>query len=386
MGSAYLTFILGKWIAGKCGKDGVSKLWEHQRHISPVWLTVFIIVLCLLGAATLALDSLAFVYLDLATKQVIDSVFPVMVQITAPVLGYLLDQCRPIDYIVFTDDEVEEVRRRPKFRVIQTVQAVFVLLMVISSVFVVWVTPSVSWTGVIINSITLVTSALGLVVLETILKWRAYSKFGLMVVTIMPEIVVLMGVSIYLGEAYPERVYIVHAICVGLVEVVLKVLAFYLLRAAGSVELSVTGVVVFVIVVALDTFWTGKAGPMRIGGLIATTVFLIGYTSMGYLWRRKELQLQTAQVSREKVGQGNQGLPFDFIENGSSSSDEFRLPTRYEMAGIVPSRRSFTDEDPLGVGEFFRKPRERRASVADLSISGDTEYSESSGGARTGSA
>lgn len=329
MGIAYLVFAAGKSVT----KTGVAPLFDHQRHIAPCWLATFIAVLCLLGAATLVLDTLAFVYLDLATKQVIDSAGPVAVLVTAPVLSRLLENCQPVNYIIFDDDDLEDIRHKPRWRLVQWIQVFCVCAMVVASVFVVWVTPNVSFTGVAINAITLVTSSVALVMLETILKWGAYSKFGLMVVTILPEIAVLGVVSAALGEDYPSRLFVLYAAAVGLVEVALKVVAFYLLRAAGSVELSVSGVMVFAIVVTLDTVRTGKAGAMRVAGLVATGVFLAGYTIMGYAWRRKELQIRPGRVSGPEVGDG-EGLPFD-----DTSSSLEGLGSRAEMAGFVPSGR-----------------------------------------------
>lgn len=357
MGVMFLIFIIGKSLTA----EGVTPLFAHDRYISPWWLTVFITLLCVFGAVTLALDTMAFVYLDLATKQVIDSMSPVAVWAVGFPLMALLNRCRPQMYIVFNvDDDLETERRGRGWRKTKLAQVVFMFLMVVSSVFVVWVTPSVSFTGVVINGSTLFTSAVGIIVLETLLKWRAYSKFGLMVVTILPEIMVLTAMSIALGEKLPGYIYVAHAAGVAAVEVVLKVVAFYLLRVTSSVELTVAGVMVFVIVVTLDTLKTGKAGTMRVVGLSCTGLFLGLYTLMGYMWRRREMRIQVLQQLGKELGECGEGLPFD-------SSDDIDLSGRHGDLG--------PDFD-LGLGQVFRKTLERRVSVGNLSSSGYTEYSE----------
>lgn len=359
MGVMFMVFIAGKSVTAQ----GVTRLFAHDRYINTWWLSVFIALLCLFGAVTLALDTMAFVYLDLATKQVIDSMSPVAVWAVGFPLMALLDRCRPQMYITFNvDDELETERRGRGWKKTKLAQVVFMFLMVISSVFVVWVTPSVSFKGVVINGSTLLTSAIGIIILETLLKWGAYSKFGLMVVTILPEIMVLTAMSIALGEKLPGYIYVAHAAGVAGVELVLKVVAFYLLRVTSSVELTVAGVMVFVIVVTLDTLRTGKAGTMRVVGLCCTGLFLGLYTLMGYKWRRREMRIQMQQrQSRKELGEGDDALPFD-------SSDGPGLSVRN---GI-----DLGQDFDFGLGKVLGQPLDGGVAVSELSGSGYTEYSE----------
>lgn len=366
MGLMFLVFIVGKSLTAR----GLTPLFAHERYISPCWLVVFIGMLCVFGALTLALDTMAFVYLDLATKQVIDSMSPVAVWAIGIPLMALLNRFKPEMYFTFkARDELETERRGKGWKGVKLAQIMFMFLMVLSSVFVVWVTPSVSFTGVIINGSTLITSAVGVIIIETLLKWRAYSKFGLMIVTILPEIIVLTGISVALGEKLPGYIYIVHAAGVAVVELVLKVVAFYLLKVTSSVELTVAGVMVFVIVVTGDTIKTGKAGTMRVAGLCCTGLFLALYTLMGYMFRRREMRLGMRPASGEQLGHGGETLPFDAV---SSDSTEIGIPSRWEEAGFG----HIGHDVDISLGHVLRKPRDRSVSVGDLSSSGNTEYSE----------
>lgn len=371
-GVLFLIFIAYKSSAGKWfNKEGLAPLFEHANHINRFVLGFFIALLCVLGAVTLALDSIAFIYLDLSTKQVIDSMSPAVMLVVSAIMIGILDMCKPVRYSQMSRQHEAVTERRVKNTLMTSLRALLITLMVVSSVWVVWATPEVSVLGVTVNSITLVTSAVGSVLLETILKWKAYSDFGLMLWTIAPEIAVLSAISWQLKEPFPTNIYILHAGIVAVVETGIKVLAFYLLRRTSAVDLSVSGVLVFAIVVAGDTVRSGKASTMRICALVATFVFFTTYSMLAYYGRKRELRLKeksidrTGGVDRLERLDPVLGIP---IWDGEFHNGLFGLTGLhgYESSfGVAPSRPLTPDKDLVGTREVSLELDEYSFSVDD---------------------
>ena len=286
-GSFYLAFMVYRYFT----KPGLDPLFDHNNHITRTSRWSLIGTLCIMGAATLALDTIAFIYLDLATKQVIDSTGTLFVFVISLILDGLLDYCKPVRYgrTGITLSSMHE--RKINNKALESFKVLFIVLMVVSSVCVVWSTPDVSFFGVTVNAITLITSAIGLIVTETLLKWDAVSKFGLMVYTIIPEIFVLSVVSWLLKEKWPTQLYVLHAGVVSVVETGLKILAFYLLKETSSVDLSVSGVLVFAIVVTGDILRQGGSTTLRLAAVSCTGVFFAAYSFLMYYGRKREVLL-----------------------------------------------------------------------------------------------
>lgn len=349
MGLLYLAYMAYRAIA--CANLG--ELFAHAHRMNRCGLVSFLAVLCLLGAATLALDMMAFVYLDLATKQVIDAAIPVAVLVVGVVLYRALERCRPRTYVT-GGATLTLTHRRIGRGLLRAVQVACVLGMVAGSVWVVWSTPDVSLFGVAVNGTTLFTSAVGLILTETLLKWQTYSAFGLMVVTVLPEIVVLGAISWALDEPRPAQAVLPHVGVVAATETLLKALSFYLLRETRSVDLSVAGVVVFALVVAGDMVLSGSAGVQRVVGVCVTGVALATYTGLGYAGRTREL---VRKPSGEEV-----------VESESAgSSGDLDFDVLLDERGLVrgPFGGFCADEDPFSIGEPLSQPLQRSASVCD---------------------
>lgn len=285
-GIIYLVFMM------YCGARGqMDQWWEHRNEITRTSKWTLITILWVTGAATLALDTITFIYLDLATKQVIDSTGVLVVFIMSLIMGGFLEYCKPIHYGRMGVRITALEERKIKSKTLESFKVFFIVLMVASSVVVVWSTPKVSFLGVTVNGVTLVTSAIFIIVTETLLNWEAYSKFGLMVISVIPEIVILAGVSWMLKEKWPTQIYILHAGIVSIVETGLKTLAFYLLSETSAVDLSVASVPVFALVVTGDFLWHGGASTSRIAAVSATGLFFAVYSFLMYYGRKREMLL-----------------------------------------------------------------------------------------------
>lgn len=377
-GILFLMFIAGKSLTA----TGIAPLFDHPNRINSWVLGSFIAILCVMGAITLALDNIAFIYLDLTTKQVIDSMSPAAMLIVSAILLGLLDTCKPANYTQMERQEQATTHRTIRSRMMTSLKALLITAMVCSSVWVVWATPEINFFGVTINGISLLTSAIGAVLLETILKWKAYSDFGLMIWTIIPEVVVLSVISWVLGEAWPKRIFILHASIVSIVETGLKVLVFYLLRRTSAVDLSVSGVMVFAIVVAGDTIRVGKPSTMRIVALSATFLFTVGYSLIVYYGRRRELRLEKEAVQDPVTSEWVDPVLGTPVTAPQARTGIFGLggfaPLDGHRGGFgaSPALSFFSHQKPFGSGIIPLELQEDPLSINYVSVSsGDTEYS-----------
>lgn len=341
-------------------REGPGPLFAHEQHIGVGWRAVFVAAICVLGAATLALDTLAFVYLDLTTKQVIDSATPVTVLIASLLLTRVLRGFEPDTYAVISPGRTRNTltvsSRRAGWKRVRVARAACIVLMVVGSCLTVWATPEVSTLGLIVNGTTLVTAAVTIVLVEHLLKWAAYSQFSLMIVTIIPEVAILGILSWQLGEEPPSARYLWSAGIVAAAELLLKVVAFFLLRVTSSVELSVANVGIFVSVIVLDTLRAGGTTTVRYVALSLTFIVVAVYTGLGYAWRSRALERDPglAPVQPLEVhkfgGFGDTGLP----------------------AWGVRSH-----ENVFGPGKYLSEPSESTSTEGGSSSSGDTDETSS---------
>ena len=370
---------LGFIVARSCTRSGVAPLFEHERRVS-LWVLVPILAgLCVFGAATVALDTAAFTLLDLTTKQVIDACEPVAVLVIAFVLRRALAPVAPKSYGVIESDRPGDTislsRRRGGWRAVRWVRAGLVVCMAGASVWVVWATPRASGAGVLVNGLSLVTAAVTVVLVETLLSWRAYPEFLLMIVTVLPDAVMLGVLAWYLGESMPRTFHMWSALIVASAELLLKVLGFHLLRTVGAVNLSVVGVVVFALVVSLDVAWSGGVSAMRLVALSTTFVVLVVYSALGYVWRSQTLRTSSRSDGTEELFEGHRDGAELFDLGGRYSG----LGSRYSgLAGTRPPRGYATHQSPFGGSIDACEPLEDGLSVSSVSSgSRDTEETSS---------
>lgn len=325
MGLCYLTVV----VLYTFKSDGVERLFEHSRQVGTCTLGTLITVLFILGAVTVALDNIAFVYLDLTTKKVIDSTFPFPLFLLSFPVSRILSTMEPVTYTMLaqTDDTVVGYSK-PNQAKVMTVKGFLILCMVVSSAAVVWSAGALDSLGLLVNGISLFTSAVALLITETIVKWDIYSQFGMMLVTAIPEMLVLSASSYLIGEEMIHVDTIFFALLVGIIESILKAFAFYLLVRTSSVDLSIAGVVIFVCVVGIDTYRTASYGVNRLVSLSFVFVTLVLYTAVGMWWSEKEMALTI--VSKTPTLHRLDRTPFDVFQGTGVFDDNALSNMRLE--------------------------------------------------------
>lgn len=288
-------------------KTGLSPLFEHDHKISNSLLVFYVVVLSILGAIALGADTLSFVYLDVATKQIIDSALPAVVMLMEFFIGTAcMSRCRPSAYSTVNtvvDEMGRFVFRKSGWKYVKKILVFLVGLMVVCSAWVVWQSPSVSVLGVTINASSLIASSVIIVMVETILKWDVFSQFGLIVSRLIPEVVILALISFFVKEKRPTSTHIINAVFVSFAEMGMMFLSFYLLKHSGGVSISVSNVAIFLIIVITDML-SQDSSTSRIVAVSVTSFVVALYGFLSYLWRERKAELPQSHGEHLFEGDG----------------------------------------------------------------------------------
>lgn len=264
-----------------------------------------IIIVSLLFAISTTLDTLAFLFQDLVSKQVLDMAFPVVLLIVGPLTIKLLSDWEPVrnNYVLQPEDDDDGVEmtdfnvnvdantvRRKGYKRIYLVQRLLAIPIAIVCAVAIVTSPKLSEIGVAVNVVTLFANGIVIVIFEQMLVWQVFTRFKLLLFSIVPETLILFLIARGLGEKAIGNESVPHAAIIAIIDLVRKIATFYILHKLFHLDLSVCSNVAAITTATINAVLRHDLGPVRVTSTILLFILGMVYAILGFVWRKRALK------------------------------------------------------------------------------------------------
>jgi hypothetical protein len=268
----------------------------------------FIVAMVFMSVISLSFDTLAYVFIDLTTKQVIDACMPLMIMIFHRPAKFLRPRRQTLGTVSLVAEQVvgeQEflLQHRPRGVKFWLVEKGSVVMTVLGTVLIIMHVQTVSVIGVVLDAFSLVSSTWSTYISKFLLHQHGWTFFVLLIVTIIPE-AILMGWAAYFVhgadafEGAVVRIAVGYAVPIVALSSTHALLGLSILKNASALSYTVAGNVVMATIILIDLFYIKDRDAPKLINWIGFGVFVVSmvvYT--GTIWWKLPKKVKPADLS-----------------------------------------------------------------------------------------